>query len=440
MTGTCALTHEEEATLRRFSSVARVQPWPLTSYPLLLQRLLEDNGIALDVHEVDLRQAIARLLNIIEERRPVREPARMDVQDDRAVFRRGRLRRYSPSWWADWLEAIAKLQDSQRPLGEASVPALRRLVEEGKARLAEAAGAAMAQEVRPAAWLWLAPANEGARLPPLLYRDLCNASPKTVEELEVESNLRGQILRDLERTPAALFAALDNDAAQVWTGRVVAARSCAAERLLVAYSRHRPSVGYCQGLNFVAALLLRLLDDASAFVVFCGLLERLPPHLYSADPGRLALCRIAEQDRLLGALAWERRDLVLHLNSLKLDFNLFLPRWLTCLFATVIPVEATLRLWDHIIGAGGGDAVPRLALALLCRAEAALLQARDFEEALASLSATAAATTPTDVDAMLCREWPADRMKREDALAIDVEEVSTNASTTLDFEEARDAP
>jgi hypothetical protein len=35
--------------------------------------------------------------------------------------------------------------------------------------------------------------------------------------------------------------------------------------LLTAYARHNPSVGYCQAMNFFAALLLLLMPEENAF-------------------------------------------------------------------------------------------------------------------------------------------------------------------------------
>eukprot|EP00958_Prasinococcus_capsulatus_P029269 scaffold7384_cov396-Prasinococcus_capsulatus_cf.AAC.4 len=37
------------------------------------------------------------------------------------------------------------------------------------------------------------------------------------------------------------------------------------KQLLLTYAKHNPSVGYCQGINFVAGLLLLFLDEEDAF-------------------------------------------------------------------------------------------------------------------------------------------------------------------------------
>jgi len=117
-------------------------------------------------------------------------------------------------------------------------------------------------------------------------------------------------------------------------------------------------------------------------------------------------------DRVREALAAERKELALHLDALNMDLNLFLPRWVTCLFASALPAASTLRLIDRILGNDGGDALPRLALAVLCRTEKALRASNDLRDALDELGATVEAVAAEDIDIMLSKEWPASRLER----------------------------
>ncbi|KAL4589144.1 hypothetical protein LXL04_002048 [Taraxacum kok-saghyz] len=75
----------------------------------------------------------------------------------------------------------------------------------------------------------------------------CEASACTENE-----KWKGQIEKDLPRTFPG-HPALDDD------GRN------ALRRLLTAYARHNPSVGYCQAMNFFAGLLLLLMPEENAF-------------------------------------------------------------------------------------------------------------------------------------------------------------------------------
>ena len=57
-------------------------------------------------------------------------------------------------------------------------------------------------------------------------------------------------------------------------------------RVLLAHALHQPQVGYCQGLNFIAAILLLHGDEATAFVLLCRLCGELLPGYHSpAMPG-----------------------------------------------------------------------------------------------------------------------------------------------------------
>lgn len=53
-------------------------------------------------------------------------------------------------------------------------------------------------------------------------------------------------------------------------------------RVSAAFSLHSPSVGYCQGMNFVAgALLLQMPTESDAFVCLVAVAECILPGYYS---------------------------------------------------------------------------------------------------------------------------------------------------------------
>ncbi|RDX76752.1 TBC1 domain family member 8B [Mucuna pruriens] len=81
---------------------------------------------------------------------------------------------------------------------------------------------------------------------------------------------KGQIEKDLPRTFPG-HPALDED------GRN------ALRRLLTAYARHNPSVGYCQAMNFFAGLLLLLMPEENAFWTLMGILDDYFDGYYSEE-------------------------------------------------------------------------------------------------------------------------------------------------------------
>ncbi|GMP22817.1 hypothetical protein CsSME_00000659 [Camellia sinensis var. sinensis] len=119
--------------------------------------------------------------------------------------------------------------------------------------------------------LWQAFVGVPARRSEKYYQDLLGAennSSNSVEQQSLQSGKsskgsntcavsvpekwKGQIEKDLPRTFPG-HPALDEN------GRN------ALRRLLTAYARHNPSVGYCQAMNFFAGLLLLLMPEENAF-------------------------------------------------------------------------------------------------------------------------------------------------------------------------------
>ncbi|AQK86572.1 Ypt/Rab-GAP domain of gyp1p superfamily protein [Zea mays] len=112
--------------------------------------------------------------------------------------------------------------------------------------------------------LWQAFVGTGARRIEGYYDSLAaegeldNKSSPTSEG--VQEKWIGQIDKDLPRTFPG-HPALDED------GRN------ALRRLLIAYAKHNPSVGYCQAMNFFAGLLLLLMPEENAFWTLVGIME-----------------------------------------------------------------------------------------------------------------------------------------------------------------------
>lgn len=52
-------------------------------------------------------------------------------------------------------------------------------------------------------------------------------------------------------------------------------------RVLFAYARHNPSVGYCQGMNFLTALLLLLMEEEAAFWCLAAIVEDILPGYFT---------------------------------------------------------------------------------------------------------------------------------------------------------------
>jgi len=179
----------------------------------------------------------------------------------------------------------------------------------------------------------------------------------------------------------------------------------ALHRVLRAYARHVPEIGYCQGLSAVAASLLLLMREEAAFWSLVQLLERWcgrPDEFYGVTLWR---CH-AEQEVLRSLMRRRLPALCRRLRTERVEVEHFSTQWLLCLFCGTLPMEMMMRLWDVVClhrpadppsarrasaagssaagagaGAGGGASSPEpsdvllaASLALLRRLETLLLR------------------------------------------------------------------
>ena len=99
--------------------------------------------------------------------------------------------------------------------------------------------------------------------------------------------------------------------------------------ILTAYVNRNPSVGYCQGLNFIVAHLLKYLSEEESFWVFCCLIESILPLDYYS--GMLGI--LVDQKILCSMIAHKMKPLSAHLTKLNLDPSLVTLQWFICLFS-----------------------------------------------------------------------------------------------------------
>lgn len=121
--------------------------------------------------------------------------------------------------------------------------------------------------------------------------------------------------------------------------------------VLVAYSMYNPTLGYCQGMSSIAAVLLMYLNEEDAFwamVVLIGS-PKFAMHglLIPGLPKLLASCELHGRSR--------RRlfpKLDKHLQSQHIDPSDYCPAWFVKCFLDTIPFQLTLRVWDAMMFEG----------------------------------------------------------------------------------------
>ncbi|KAL8477917.1 hypothetical protein ACS0TY_029993 [Phlomoides rotata] len=207
--------------------------------------------------------------------------------------------------------------------------------------------------LRPKVWFTLSgAAKKKSTVPDSYYNDLITAVHDKV------TPATNQIDHDLPRTfPGHPW--LD-------TGEGHAA----LRRVLVVYSFRDSDVGYCQGLNYVAALLLLVMKtEEEAFWMLAVLLENvLVNDCYTTN---LSGCHV-EQRVFKDLLSKKCQRLAAHLEAMEFDVSLVCTEWFLCLFSKSLPSETTLRVWD-VLFYEGAKVLFHVALAIFKMNEEELL-------------------------------------------------------------------
>lgn len=150
----------------------------------------------------------------------------------------------------------------------------------------------------------------------------------------------------------------------------------ALRRVLLCLSLHRPDVGYCQAFSYIVGVLLLFIDEEKAFWMLYVIIEEiLPKKIYQKGMEGATM-----EVRVLMTLIKSRMPTLWnHLTSREeLGMpppNLAITHWFPLLFADLLPIESTLRVWDSFFYEG-----PKV----LFRTSLALFQL--FENELLSIS------------------------------------------------------
>lgn len=155
-------------------------------------------------------------------------------------------------------------------------------------------------------------------------------------------------------------------------------------RVLKAYSLHDLEVGYCQGMAFVAGVILMYLPEEPAFRVLCQLLDGAGVGLRSMYlPG---LSGLKEELRMLD---WLMERLMPELKQHLEDFGavpvLYASQWFLTIYSCPFPATFACRVIDVMLTEHSSNILMRAALAVLAECEDDLLQLHDFEDLITYL-------------------------------------------------------
>ena len=126
-------------------------------------------------------------------------------------------------------------------------------------------------------------------------------------------------------------------------------------RVLGAMCIYLPSVGYCQGMNFIATHALRWLGEEESFWCMAQVIQCLFP----GQGGYFSSMEIvsADQDIISSLIDDNCREHLKHLSSddsqeLRQSVSATTPRWNLCAFSSPFPPAFTDRIWDGLFQEG----------------------------------------------------------------------------------------
>lgn len=180
---------------------------------------------------------------------------------------------------------------------------------------------------------------------------------------------------------------IDLDVARTFRDHVLFSQRHAAGqqrlfRILVAFSNVHPEIGYCQGMNLVAASLLIYYEEHRAFNLLLHLVRhRSLGRLYSS--GFPLLFELLAMQELL--LKKHAPRVLARLQALQIAGSVYAAKWYLSLFLC-FPFAVAMRLWDLFMCLGC-NVLACFAAAVLCVQQKTLLSA-PYDALLEFLSGT----------------------------------------------------
>ncbi|XP_018330647.1 growth hormone-regulated TBC protein 1 [Agrilus planipennis] len=211
--------------------------------------------------------------------------------------------------------------------------------------------------LRESAWMTISGAEE-------LKRN-SKYSFNTLRKRKTNSVIKEAIEMDIPRTfPDNIFFDKDSTLPEQLLG------------ILIAFANSNTDIGYCQGMNYIAGLLLLVTKNAeSSFWLLKTLVERILPQYYSKNMSGL-ITDLAVLDKLV-----QKNEPAVHrhIESIGLPWAVTTTKWFICIYAEVLPTETVLRIWDSIFYEGS-KVIFRVALTLIKMHRNKILECKDMTE------------------------------------------------------------
>ena len=108
--------------------------------------------------------------------------------------------------------------------------------------------------------------------------------------------------------------------------------------VLQTYVKRNPTVGYCQGMNFIVGKLLEQMGEEEAFWTLAMLIETFLPVDYYCN-----MVGVLIDQKVFKHLAQDfLPELISHLDSFSLDVSIFSFSWFVCFFTNSLKPEVSI--------------------------------------------------------------------------------------------------
>ncbi|CAJ1056657.1 TBC1 domain family member 2B isoform X1 [Xyrichtys novacula] len=143
--------------------------------------------------------------------------------------------------------------------------------------------------------------------------------------------------------------------------------------VLMAFSWRNPDIGYCQGLNRLAAIALLYLDQEDAFWSLIAIVEVFMPRDYYT---KTLLGSQVDQRVFKDLMSEKLPRLHAHFELYKVDFSLITFNWFLVVFVDSVVSDILFKIWDAFLYEGP-KIIFRFALALFKYKEEEFLKLQD---------------------------------------------------------------
>ncbi|KAL6817429.1 rab-GTPase-TBC domain-containing protein [Trichoderma camerunense] len=211
---------------------------------------------------------------------------------------------------------------------------------------------------------------------PVLFRAKVWSECSGATALRIPGYYEGLVSQSGEDDDAAVVSQIKMDINRTLTDNIFFRKGPGVQKLnevLLAYSRRNKDVGYCQGMNLIAANILLITPSAEeAFWILASIIENILPHGYYDHS---LISSRADQQVLRQYVRTVLPKLSAHLDSLSVELEALTFQWFLSVFTDCLCAEALFRVWDVVLCTNDGSTfLFQVALALLKLNESNLLQ------------------------------------------------------------------